>query len=258
VPWRSAGVTTQAACLLQGSAQWEFMAKDLAAVNRSVTPWLVVGHHRPYYAPTVSLAEICNTPYQHLPPWDPTAPAHSLANLKSAASSACARPWLCNNSLPGPSAFFASTVHVLAVLTKVVGPGVNSHPCQLCCEHVRTWPAGLEKALDCSATCQLSGRVRTATQPSSRRRSTTSSCGTRWTSRRMVTCTRMRGAHTVGQRPPLRLARATSLRAAAASWVAEYRLESSRIVSEIAAQLSPQVCQPHCSCQDASGWTPCP
>ncbi len=49
------GASILEACVLQGSAQWEFMAKDLAAVNRSVTPWLVVGHHRPYYAPTVSL-----------------------------------------------------------------------------------------------------------------------------------------------------------------------------------------------------------
>ena len=59
--------TAAAACPLQGSAQWEFMAKDLAAVNRSVTPWLVVGHHRPYYAPTVSLAVICATLHQYLP-----------------------------------------------------------------------------------------------------------------------------------------------------------------------------------------------
>lgn len=32
-----------------GSEQHSFVLKDLANVNRSLTPWLVVGGHRPFY-----------------------------------------------------------------------------------------------------------------------------------------------------------------------------------------------------------------
>lgn len=32
-----------------GSAQHTFVIKDLASVNRTLTPWLVVGGHRPFY-----------------------------------------------------------------------------------------------------------------------------------------------------------------------------------------------------------------
>ena len=71
IAFTSIWCTTLVACSLQGSAQWEFMAKDLAAVDRSVTPWLVVGHHRPYYAPTVSPAVLCNLLQWHLPPSGP-------------------------------------------------------------------------------------------------------------------------------------------------------------------------------------------
>lgn len=35
--------------LLQGSEQHAYVVKDLASVNRSLTPWLVVGGHRPFY-----------------------------------------------------------------------------------------------------------------------------------------------------------------------------------------------------------------
>ena len=32
-----------------GSQQHAFVLNDLASVNRSLTPWLVVGGHRPFY-----------------------------------------------------------------------------------------------------------------------------------------------------------------------------------------------------------------
>lgn len=32
-----------------GSEQHAFVLRDLASVNRSLTPWLVVGGHRPFY-----------------------------------------------------------------------------------------------------------------------------------------------------------------------------------------------------------------
>jgi hypothetical protein len=32
-----------------GSAQYSFIEKDLASVDRKVTPWLIVGGHRPMY-----------------------------------------------------------------------------------------------------------------------------------------------------------------------------------------------------------------
>ena len=32
-----------------GSEQHQFVVRDLANVNRSLTPWLVVGGHRPFY-----------------------------------------------------------------------------------------------------------------------------------------------------------------------------------------------------------------
>jgi hypothetical protein len=33
----------------RGSSQYEFLAADLAAVDRAVTPWVIVGGHRPMY-----------------------------------------------------------------------------------------------------------------------------------------------------------------------------------------------------------------
>ncbi len=36
-------------CNHAGSEQHAFMIKDLASVNRTLTPWLVVGGHRPFY-----------------------------------------------------------------------------------------------------------------------------------------------------------------------------------------------------------------
>ena len=35
--------------LLAGSEQHSFVMQDLGSVNRSLTPWLVVGGHRPFY-----------------------------------------------------------------------------------------------------------------------------------------------------------------------------------------------------------------
>ena len=32
-----------------GTEQYDFIVADLKAVNRSVTPWLIVGGHRPFY-----------------------------------------------------------------------------------------------------------------------------------------------------------------------------------------------------------------
>ena len=37
-----------------GSEQHDFMRADLARVNRSHTPWLVVGGHRPFYIDSTS------------------------------------------------------------------------------------------------------------------------------------------------------------------------------------------------------------
>ncbi|KAK9865860.1 hypothetical protein WJX84_011864, partial [Apatococcus fuscideae] len=37
-----------------GSEQHEFIREDLAAVDRSITPWLVVGGHRPFYIDSTS------------------------------------------------------------------------------------------------------------------------------------------------------------------------------------------------------------
>ena len=37
----------------QGSDQHAFVIADLAAVDRSKTPWVVAGFHRPYITPTV-------------------------------------------------------------------------------------------------------------------------------------------------------------------------------------------------------------
>jgi hypothetical protein len=33
----------------RGSPQWEWLLSDLRAVNRSVTPWVLFGGHRPLY-----------------------------------------------------------------------------------------------------------------------------------------------------------------------------------------------------------------
>jgi len=52
--------------LPQGSAQWDYIAKDLAAVDRSVTPWLIVGFHRPYYTPSVRPAVVSLGVGRHL------------------------------------------------------------------------------------------------------------------------------------------------------------------------------------------------
>ncbi|KAK9842036.1 hypothetical protein WJX81_005390 [Elliptochloris bilobata] len=35
-----------------GTPQWQFIQSDLASVDRSVTPWIVVGGHRPFYPAT--------------------------------------------------------------------------------------------------------------------------------------------------------------------------------------------------------------
>ena len=35
---------------LRGSPQYEFIAADLAAVDRGRTPWLIFGGHRPMYS----------------------------------------------------------------------------------------------------------------------------------------------------------------------------------------------------------------
>ena len=35
---------------LEGSEQWHFLRKDLAAVDRKRTPWLVFAGHRPMYS----------------------------------------------------------------------------------------------------------------------------------------------------------------------------------------------------------------
>ena len=37
-----------------GSEEHEFIREDLAAVDRSITPWLVVGGHRPFYIDSTS------------------------------------------------------------------------------------------------------------------------------------------------------------------------------------------------------------
>ena len=37
------------ACLVRGSRQAAWLAADLAAVDRAVTPWVVVVEHAPYY-----------------------------------------------------------------------------------------------------------------------------------------------------------------------------------------------------------------
>lgn len=39
----------------EGSPQHDFILQALKAVNRTVFPWLVVGFHRPYLEPSVSL-----------------------------------------------------------------------------------------------------------------------------------------------------------------------------------------------------------
>jgi hypothetical protein len=36
-----------------GSDQYAFVTADLAAVDRSKTPWVIAGFHRPYITPTV-------------------------------------------------------------------------------------------------------------------------------------------------------------------------------------------------------------
>ena len=38
----------------KGSEQYEWLSKDLAAVDRAKTPWVVFGQHRPYYGNTVA------------------------------------------------------------------------------------------------------------------------------------------------------------------------------------------------------------
>lgn len=43
---------------LAGSEQHDFMHADLASVNRSRTPWLVVGGHRPFYIDSTSAEKV--------------------------------------------------------------------------------------------------------------------------------------------------------------------------------------------------------
>ncbi len=38
-----------------GSAQYNFIAADLAAVNRTITPWVVASGHRPVSPPLLSV-----------------------------------------------------------------------------------------------------------------------------------------------------------------------------------------------------------
>ena len=38
----------------EGSAQHDFILKELQAVNRTTFPWLLVGFHRPYLEPSVT------------------------------------------------------------------------------------------------------------------------------------------------------------------------------------------------------------
>ena len=45
-----------------GSDQYAFVTADLAAVDRSKTPWIVAGFHRPYITPTVRLASASGPP----------------------------------------------------------------------------------------------------------------------------------------------------------------------------------------------------
>lgn len=42
-----------------GSAQYVFLTKDLQAVNRTNTPWLVANFHRPYVSASVSVPALC-------------------------------------------------------------------------------------------------------------------------------------------------------------------------------------------------------
>ena len=42
-----------------GSAQYAFLTKDLQAVNRTNTPWLVANFHRPYVSASVSVPALC-------------------------------------------------------------------------------------------------------------------------------------------------------------------------------------------------------
>jgi len=39
--------------MMKGSEQYDWLAADLAAVNRTKTPWLVFAQHRPYYGTTI-------------------------------------------------------------------------------------------------------------------------------------------------------------------------------------------------------------
>ena len=41
-----------------GSDQYAFVTADLAAVDRSKTPWVIAGFHRPYITPTVRRASV--------------------------------------------------------------------------------------------------------------------------------------------------------------------------------------------------------
>ena len=40
--------TSTQPCLAKGTPQMDWLTKDLAAVDRSVTPWVVVNFHQPY------------------------------------------------------------------------------------------------------------------------------------------------------------------------------------------------------------------
>lgn len=42
-----------------GSAQYAWLTKDLQAVNRTNTPWLVANFHRPYVSVSVSVPALC-------------------------------------------------------------------------------------------------------------------------------------------------------------------------------------------------------
>jgi len=50
----------------EGSAQHDFIYNTLKSVNRTTFPWLVVGFHRPYLEPSVSLAFCTISPMPNL------------------------------------------------------------------------------------------------------------------------------------------------------------------------------------------------
>ncbi|EST10219.1 Iron/zinc purple acid phosphatase-like C-terminal domain protein [Kalmanozyma brasiliensis GHG001] len=54
--------------LTSGSAQMDFLRKDLASVDRTKTPWVIAAGHRPWYmaAKSSSLCTVCQTAFEQL------------------------------------------------------------------------------------------------------------------------------------------------------------------------------------------------